>query len=784
MPTPLSLSREGRLVIKPGGSGARAAIPRAASRRRLGAPPARAGRSKVTHEVVIDDGPWGGVPLGGLGSGSIGRTPRGDFARWHLDVGRHVFETIPACQFSVYVADEDESGAHVLSTIRPDTLTAWNWDLPVGAGRYHALFPSAWFEYDWKTLPVRLTQRQFSPVIPGNYRETSYPVGLFEWQIENPGSKPVTVGLMFTWQNLVGRWAGMDRRGGHRNEAVRRDGLVGIVLSGPPEAADEAWAGSFAVVAPEVPGVRLSIRNRFDVDDGADVWADFAADGALDDVDHPVPSAPGTAIGSALAATVRLAPGETRSLAFALAWDFPIAEFGSGRRWTRRHTRYFGTSGMAAWDIAADGLAHRAEWRAAIDAWQAPTLADPTLPRWYKAALFNELYFLVDGGTFWADRELGAGRAEEVGPFALLEAFDYPFYNTLDVYFYASFALVLLWPELARRVVRDFIATVPVDDPEIVPVFFSGGSAVRKRAGALPHDLGGPAEDPFHLLNLYHFQDVNIWKDLNSKFVLLVWQAFALLGDDKLVEDSWPAVVQALRFLAAFDRDGDGLLEHDGVPDQTYDSWLMLGPSAYGGSLWLAAVRAGIAMGDRLEDAETVAWLRDLLARALPAFDRKLWTGTYYRYDAGGGPSSDSIMADQLVGQWWADATGLGEIAPAEHVRLALETIFQRNVRGFGDGTMGAVNGMHPDGTLDESSEHSSEVWVGTTYALAAFMLSRGLETEAWSTASGVDQVIERHGYRFRTPEAFDRDGNFRASMYLRPLAIWAIEHALRNGHG
>jgi non-lysosomal glucosylceramidase len=771
-------------MTQPDTSRSRPAIPRAAWHRGLGVPPAGAGRSKVTHEVILDDGPWGGVPLGGLGSGSIGRTPRGDFARWHLDVGKHQCETVPACQFSVFVGTEGSSSAHVLSTIRPDTLTSWNWDLPVGAGTYHALFPNAWFEYDWQTLPVRLTQHQFSPVIPGNYRESSYPVGLFEWHMENPGSQPVTVGLMFTWQNLVGRWAGMDRRGGHRNEAVRRDSLAGVVLSGPADARGQAWAGSFAIVAPEESGVRLSVRNRFDVDDGADVWADFAADGRLDDVDDPAPSRPGEAIGAALAATVQLAPGETRSLQFALAWDFPIAEFGAGRRWNRRYTRYFGTSGLAAWDIAAEGLARRGEWQATIDAWQAPTLADPARPDWYKPALFNELYFLVDGGTFWADRETGAEQADEIGPFALLEGFDYPFYNTLDVYFYASCALVLLWPELARRVVRDFMAMVPLDDSEVVPVWFSGGSAVRKRAGAVPHDVGGPAEDPFLRINLYHFQDVNIWKDLNSKFVLLVWQALALLGDEGLAGEAWPAVVQALRFMAAFDRDGDGLPEHDGVPDQTYDTWLMLGPSAYGGSLWLAALRAGIAMGDRVGDAETVAWLRDLLERAIPAFDQKLWTGSYYRYDAGGGLSSDSIMADQLVGQWWADATGLDEIAPAEHVRLALHTIFERNIRGFAGGTMGAVNGMRPNGTIDTASEHSQEVWVGTTYALAAFMLSRGMPTEAWSTASGVDRVIEQRGYRFRTPEAFDRDGNFRASLYLRPLAIWAIEHALRSGHG
>ncbi len=61
-------------------------------------------------------------------------------------------------------------------------------------------------------------------------------------------------------------------------------------------------------------------------------------------------------------------------------------------------------------------------------------------------------------------------------------------------------------------------------------------------------------------------------------------------------------------------------------------------------------------------------------------------------------------------------------------------------------------------------------------------MLGRGLVAEAWQTAEGVERVLERRGYRFRTPEAYDVDGNFRATMYLRPLAIWAIEHALR-GH-
>jgi non-lysosomal glucosylceramidase len=756
-------------------------VPRAAWTGGIGVAVEAPGRTKVTHEPMIDDGPWGGVPLGGIGAGSIGRTPRGDFARWHLEAGVHRFETIPACQFSVFTAVAGSTSAHVLSTIRPDSLRAWSWDLPAGAGRYHALFPSAWFDYDWDELPVRLVQRQLSPVIPGNYRESCYPVGVLDWQVENPGPEPVTVGLMFTWQNLVGRAAGRDRLGGHRNRAVRRDGMTGVLLAGPPDAADEAWAGSFAIAAAEAPGVRLSLRSRFAVDDGADVWADFAADGALDDVDDGTPSLPGEAIGAALAATFTLEPGGARSLPFALAWDLPVMEFGSGRRWHRRYTRDFGTSGTAAWEIAAAGLRRHGDWAAAIDAWQAPTLADPRLPDWYKGALFNELYFMVDGGTVWADHEADGTRSEPTGPFALIECFDYPFYNTLDVYFYASFALVRLWPELAKRVIRDFVATVDVDDPEVVPVWATGGQAVRKRAGALPHDVGGPGEDPFVKLNHYHLQDVNGWKDLNAKFVLLVWQAVSLAGDEELVATAWPAVGRALRSLAAYDRDGDGLPEHDGVPDQTYDTWPMSGPSAYGGSLWLAALQAGIALGERVGDEETVASLGDMLERGRLAFERELWAGSYYRYDAGGDPSGESVMADQLAGQWWADATGLPEIVPPDRVVAALRTIFERNVRGFGDGRMGAVNGTRPDGTVDASSEQSQEVWTGTTYALAAFMASRGLLDEAWATASGVARVVDERGYRFRTPEAYDAAGNFRASMYLRPLAIWALDHAVRD---
>src|SRR3712207_3082922 len=168
--------------------------------------------------------------------------------------------------------------------------------------------------------------------------------------------------------------------------------------------------------------------------------------------------------------------------------------------------------------------------------------------------------------------------------------------------------------------------------------------------------------------------------------------------------------------VAAFDRDGDGLPEHDGRPDQTYDTWPMTGPSAYGGSLWLAALRAAAAFAREVgDDLQAVGWDADF-ARARAAVESKLWSGPSYDYDAGGGPTSDSVMADQLVGQWYADASGLGDLVSPDRVESALRRVFELNVCAFEGGTMGAVNGMRPDGRVDTSSEQSQEVWVGTTY--------------------------------------------------------------------
>ena len=95
----------------------------------------------------------------------------------------------------------------------------------------------------------------------------------------------------------------------------------------------------------------------------------------------------------------------------------------------------------------------------------------------------------------------------------------------------------------------------------------------------------------------------------------------------------------------------------------------------------------------------------------------------------------------------------------------------------FGNGEMGAANGMAADGSIIRDNEQAQEVWVGTSFGLAALLLSEGLKDEAYHTAWGIHHVVyETKGYWFRTPEAWDDTGNFRAPMYMRPAAVWAME--------
>src|SRR6266436_724478 len=216
----------------------------------------------------------------GFGAGTFARTYAGNFSRWHLKTGVHKYETLYANQFAMYQQTEGspEGVAQVLTTDHPKgwSLKSWKWDYPVAAGDYYSLYPKSWYEYRWSKFPARMTLEQLSPILPDNYKETSYPVAVYRWHAENPTDDAVTVSVMLSWANMLGWFRNFNRNfsghmsyGNHNRFMSERPGsdgvMKGIVLDRKRTGSvQDEWDGQFVIAALESPGIEVTYQTSFD----------------------------------------------------------------------------------------------------------------------------------------------------------------------------------------------------------------------------------------------------------------------------------------------------------------------------------------------------------------------------------------------------------------------------------------------------------------------------------------------------------------------------------------
>ena len=109
--------------------------------------------------------------------------------------------------------------------------------------------------------------------------------------------------------------------------------------------------------------------------------------------------------------------------------------------------------------------------------------------------------------------------------------------NAYDVHFYASFALLMLFPKLELSIQRDFAAAVLMHDPSDKRLLHDGSLVSRKVLGAVPHDIG--MNDPWFEVNVFSLHNTDRWKDLNPKFVLRVYRDVVATCDEKFAEAVW-----------------------------------------------------------------------------------------------------------------------------------------------------------------------------------------------------------------------------------------------------
>ncbi|KAK1428999.1 hypothetical protein QVD17_11198 [Tagetes erecta] len=401
-------------------------------------------------------------------------------------------------------------------------------------------------------------------------------------------------------------------------------------------------------------------------------------------------------------------PNGKCTVAFAIACSSPKVQFMKGKSYHRR----YGTSERAAEDLVHDALTNYKRWEEEIDKWQNPILRNDKLPEWYKFTLFNELYFLVAGGTIWIDTPLPAAdfmHDQKYQPKITNTNNGHNDINGNGVTYDEENSLTASSedePEEEDTIRRSDInnndeevgsflylevfnaRAVLFEDQRKVKFLADGKCGIRKAKGAVPHDLG--THDPWHEMNAYNIHDTSKWKDLNPKFVLQVYRDFAATGDLSFV-----------------------------LPWLTWTTHIVV---VYG---WWHFKQPAAQLGD-----------------STTAEGYKLRQKPHLNQNYGMDPTSIMIAGQVVI-------------------------------------LVGAVNGMHPNGKVDETCMQSREVWAGVTYGLAATMIHAGMEEEGAEGIFTAGWSEDGFRYAFQTPEGWTMDGHFRSLVYMRPLAIWGMQWAL-----
>lgn len=271
------------------------------------------------------------------------------------------------------------------------------------------MYPRSWSEIDLSEYGVKLIGRQISPIIPHEYKDSSLPCAVFVWTVENVCDSERKVSITFTFKNGTGSKK-QDAEGNPETSLFSQNHAKGVniaqTINGMP--------CTYSLACKVSSEINITRCGKFDpMANGDKLWQDLKINGQLTEkcVDESFKSKD---VAVAVSAQVSVKPFAISDLEFSLAWDMPKIHFRkSPKMYSRYYTKYFGDTGDAGVHITAYALQNYIKWEHQIDAWQKPILEDSDLPEWYKSAIFNELYFIADGGTMWLNIDSSFGKELE-----------------------------------------------------------------------------------------------------------------------------------------------------------------------------------------------------------------------------------------------------------------------------------------------------------------------------------------------------------------------------------
>ena len=742
------------------------------------------------------------LPLGGIGTGTVGLGGRGDLRDWEI-VNRPAKGFRPNAAFFALFAQEPGQppvARAIEGPIPPEDYEgaqgsrAANHGLPrFRQCSFAAAYPLGQVLLSDSDVPLQVRIEAFNPLIPGDADASGWPIAVLRFVLSNPRGRPVTASVCGSLTNFIGidgwatqkSWTGEEHPTGaktNRNE-FRGNGVFMSSAGVPPEV--DAW-GTMALATTARSGVshRTAWANTSWSYSLLDFWDDFSADGALEEREVGNSDTPN----ASLAVRLRLPPRAERSVTFVLAWHFPnrktwtpkdpkagecaCGDGGCGTADPNRVGNHYATRFSDAWDAATQAMPRLRDLESGTIEFVG-ALCESGLPEAVKeAALFNlstlrsQTSFRTEDGRFFGYE--GCNDKAGCCHGSCTHVWNY---EQATAFLFGDLARSMREIEFKHATAANGLMSFRVNLP-LARAQESGKAAADGQMGCL----------------------MKLYRD---------WQ---LSGDDAMLRDLWPGARRALEFCwvpGGWDADQDGVME--GCQHNTMDVEYY-GPNPQMGIWYLGALRAAEEMARHVGEADFAAWCRSLFERGREWIDSHLFNGEYYEQEVrpagevaeglrvGRGAANPGepdyqlgagCLVDQLVGQFMAHVCGLGHLVAPDRVRTTLRSIMRRNFKtGFHEHfnhmrsfVLGSEQGLlmatYPPGRRPKRPfPYFTEVMTGFEYTAAVGMLYEGLTADGLKCIAA---VRARYDGRKRSPFDEAECGHH----YARAMAAWAAILAL-----
>lgn len=726
-------------------------------------------------------------PLGGIGTGSISLGGWGQLRDFEIFNRPAKGLSFQYTFFTLHVRRDGEAPiTRVLQGPVGGTYTGAGSGVERASGAglprfrsntFTAGFPIARVDFADPKVPLKVALEAFNPFIPLNDRDSSIPVAIFLFHLQNPGPSPVNAVLFANLENRTGH----PEIGGGLTSYRSGQSVRGLKMSTTKHPPDSPRFGSLALATtwPDISAATHWFRGPW-FDSLHWFWDQVSELGEIEEDREDAIAPDGTTDIGTIGLKVCIQPGQQVTLPILLAWHNPNFEM----YWKEdRPTwlNYYATIFEDAWHVAeyvgANLSRLEAETRLFRDTLFASTLPEPVLDAVSSqlSVLKSTTCLRLTDGTFYAFEGCNPTTGCCEG-------------TCTHVWNYAQ-ALPFLFPQLERSIREADYAYNQAED---------GHMTFR-----MPLPLGTHATPSFHAA-----------ADGQMGGIMKVYREWLVSGDDDWLRRLWPSVRRALEYAWKYwDRDRDGVME--GVQHNTYDIEFY-GPNPMTGTFYLGALRAGEEIARRLDDQDAADTYRRLFESGRAWIDQNLFNGEYYiqdvRPDAAslsshgahvsiGGQDRDpktgwpkyqfgtGCLSDQLIGQWMAEIVGLGKLLDPQNIRKALSSIFRYNWRA--DLTEHA-NPQRIYALNDEAGlllctwprggrpafpfPYSDEVWTGFEYEVASHLIYEGFVEEGVAV---VKAARARHDGTRRNPWNEFECGNH----YARAMSSYALLLALSGFH-